>query len=153
MATLETREPASASERIGPWVSLGTSAALIDVSNDTILRRAVLWQLERVPSRIRYKLLKLDIGTRQERRHLAPDVEALLCGCETGPEVVKKVSVVPQARRQDVRSLPLDFAKTVEPAEQAESKAPSLPDESSVAQRPPAEPPYKHMETGIYQPR
>src|ERR1035441_6353252 len=104
MTPIETREQASASEPIGPWVSLGTAAALIDVSKDTILRRAVPWQLERVPNRIRFKLLKLDPGTRQERRYLARDLEALLCGCETEPEVFTETFVVSQTSRQDARS-------------------------------------------------
>ncbi len=153
MTTIETREQASASEPIGPWVSLGTAAALIDVSKDTILRRGVPWQLERVPNRIRFKLLKLDPGTRQERRYLAPDLEALLCGCETEPEVAKEVFVVPQTRRQDARPLALDFAETVEPRVQAEGEAPCLPNESSPVQQPSTEPRFKHMETGIYQHR
>jgi integrase len=51
---------------------------MIDVSTDTILRRAVPWQPEPVRHRIRYKLLVLDTGTRQERRYFASDVESLL---------------------------------------------------------------------------
>ena len=97
--------------------------------------------------------MKLDPGTRQERRYLAPDLEALLCGCQTEPEVVKEVFVVPQTRRQDARPLALDFAKTVELAAQAEAETPSLPDDPGLVQRPSSEPRYKHMETGIYQAR
>jgi hypothetical protein len=45
---------------------------------DSIQRRAIWWQDEPVPGKLRYKLLKLGENTRRERRFFEPDVEALL---------------------------------------------------------------------------
>ena len=50
------------------WLSRNDAAKKISVSPDTIERRAIPWQEERVPNRIRFKLLKLGEGTRQQRR-------------------------------------------------------------------------------------
>ena len=60
------------------WASLGGAAAYLDVSVDTIGRRAVAWQDTPVPGKIRYKLLTLGVDTRQERRYCVEDLEALL---------------------------------------------------------------------------
>jgi hypothetical protein len=60
------------------WLSLKAAAAKISVSVDTINRRALEWQDEPVPGRIRFKRLKLGEDTRQERRYFEPGVEALL---------------------------------------------------------------------------
>ena len=60
------------------WLSRKDAAKKVSVSVDTIERRAVPWQDQRVPNRIRFKLLKLAEDTRQERRYFEPDVEALL---------------------------------------------------------------------------
>lgn len=60
------------------WLSRKEAAKKVSVSGDTIERRAVPWQGERVPDRIRFKLLRLGEDTRQERRYFEPDVEALL---------------------------------------------------------------------------
>ena len=60
------------------WKSLSSAAQHLDVSNDTILRRAVPWQDEPVEGRIRFKHLKLGADTRQERRYYVPDLDALL---------------------------------------------------------------------------
>ena len=62
------------------WVSLSGAANCLDVSTETIGRRAVEWPKhnQSVPSKIRYKFLKLGEGTRQERRYYVPDLEALL---------------------------------------------------------------------------
>lgn len=62
------------------WLSRKQAAKKISVSTDTIERRAVPWQDQRVPDRIRFKQLRLDPDTRQERRYFEPDVEALLVG-------------------------------------------------------------------------
>jgi len=64
--------------RMNIWLSLKAAAAKISVSVDTINRRALEWQDEPVPGRIRFKRLKLGEDTRQERRYFEPDVEALL---------------------------------------------------------------------------
>jgi hypothetical protein len=63
---------------INVWLSRLKAAQKISVSVDTIDRRAVEWTADPVPNRIRYRHLKLDDGTRQERRYYEKDVEALL---------------------------------------------------------------------------
>jgi hypothetical protein len=45
---------------------------------DTIERRAIPWQDDPVPGKLRYKHLKLGEETRQERRYCEEDLEALL---------------------------------------------------------------------------
>lgn len=60
------------------WFSAGTAAEFVDVSPDTVHRRAIPWRELPMPGKIRFKLLKLGEGTRQERRYYKPDVEALL---------------------------------------------------------------------------
>jgi hypothetical protein len=60
------------------WLSRKDAIRKISVSVDTVERRAVPWQEQRVPQQIRFKLLKLAEDTRQERRYFEPDVEALL---------------------------------------------------------------------------
>jgi len=62
------------------WLSRKDAAKKISVSVDTVERRAVPWQDQRVPQRIRFKLLKLAEDTRQVRRYFEPDLEALLVG-------------------------------------------------------------------------
>ena len=60
------------------WLSLSGAAQFLDVSTDTISRRAVPWQDEPITGRVRWKYLKLGEGTRQERRYCVEDLEALL---------------------------------------------------------------------------
>ena len=60
------------------WLSRREAARKISVSVDSIQRRAIRWQDEPVPGRLRYKLLKLGEDTRRERRFFESDVEALL---------------------------------------------------------------------------
>lgn len=60
------------------WLSASAAAEFLDVSTDTIHRRAVPWQDSRMPGRIRFMLLRLGEGTRMERRYHKPDIEALL---------------------------------------------------------------------------
>lgn len=60
------------------WLSRKDAAHKISVSVDTVERRAIPWQEQRVPGRIRFKLLRLGEDTRQEGRYFEPDVEALL---------------------------------------------------------------------------
>ncbi len=60
------------------WLSLSSAAAHLDVSTDTVLRRAIPWSDDVVPGKIRWKFLKLGEDTRQERRYYAPDLDALL---------------------------------------------------------------------------
>ena len=60
------------------WLSRKQAAQKIGVSVDTVDRRATPWQSEPVKHRVRFKLLKLDENTRQERRYYEADLEALL---------------------------------------------------------------------------
>ena len=60
------------------WLSRKGAAEKLDVSVDTIERRAIHWQDEPVPGKLRYKYLKLGEETRQERRYCEEDLEALL---------------------------------------------------------------------------
>ena len=60
------------------WKSLSSAGDHLDVSCDTILRRAIPWSDESVPGRIRFKMLKLGTDTRQARRYYVPDLDAML---------------------------------------------------------------------------
>ena len=60
------------------WVKAKSLAALLDVSRDTIERRAVAWQETPVPHRFRYKWLQLDPTTPPERRYFLRDAEQCL---------------------------------------------------------------------------
>jgi hypothetical protein len=71
-----TRNPLP--DDVNTWLSLKSAAAKLDLSEDTILRRAINWCPERVPKRIRYKHLRLDDNTREERRYFERDLEAML---------------------------------------------------------------------------
>jgi hypothetical protein len=64
------------------WASLSAAAEFIDLSTDSILRRAVEFRgdpdeihLHPCPEgKVRYKKLKLGKDTRQERRYYVPDL-------------------------------------------------------------------------------
>ena len=60
------------------WLCASNAAESIDVSPDTIHRRALVWQDKAVPGKIRFKLLKLGPDTRMERRYYRPDLESWL---------------------------------------------------------------------------
>lgn len=62
------------------WLSRKDAAKKIGVSVQTIQRRAIAWDDNGgfIPGKVRFKFLKLDDDTRQERRYYEPDVEALL---------------------------------------------------------------------------
>ena len=62
------------------WLALSGAAEYIDVSTDTISRRAVEWPKDNllVPGKVRYKHLKFGDATRQERRYYVPDLVAML---------------------------------------------------------------------------
>ncbi len=68
------------------WASLSRAAAIIDVSPDTILRRAVEYrgkpeEIHQHPcpeGKIRCKKLKLGENTRQEKRYYVPDLSKWL---------------------------------------------------------------------------
>jgi len=60
------------------WLSLAKAAEYLDVSKDTVLRRAVEWTDEPVPGKVRTKYLVLGADTRQDRRYYLPDMERWL---------------------------------------------------------------------------
>ena len=60
------------------WLSLANAAEYLDVSKDTVLRRAVEWSDEPVPGKVRTKYLALGTDTRQDRRYYLPDLERWL---------------------------------------------------------------------------
>ena len=60
------------------WLSRKGAAEKLDVSVDTIERRAIPWQDEPVLGKLRYKYLKLGEETRQDRRYCEEDLDALL---------------------------------------------------------------------------
>jgi hypothetical protein len=60
------------------WLSRRGAAEKLDVSVDTVERRAIPWQEEPVTGRLRYKYLKLGDQTRQDRRYCEEDLDALL---------------------------------------------------------------------------
>lgn len=65
-------------KNITKLASLSEAAEFINVSLDTISRRAALWTDIPRPGKARYKLLKLGDGTRMERRYYVPDLETWL---------------------------------------------------------------------------
>ena len=60
------------------WLSLAKAAEFLDVSKDTVLRRAVEWSDETVPGKVRTKYLVLGTDTRSDRRYYLPDLERWL---------------------------------------------------------------------------
>jgi hypothetical protein len=60
------------------WLSLAKAAEFLDVSKDTVLRRAVEWSDEPVPGKVRTKYLVLGTDTRSDRRYYSPDLERWL---------------------------------------------------------------------------
>ncbi len=60
------------------WLSKQQAAALIDVSHDTIERRAIPWTEQPVRFKVRFKYMKLDAESRPLPRYYRPDVEAFL---------------------------------------------------------------------------
>jgi hypothetical protein len=60
------------------WLSRREAARKISVSGDTIERRAIPWQDEPVPGKIRWQFLKLGQNTWRDRRYFEPDIEAFL---------------------------------------------------------------------------
>ncbi len=60
------------------WVSLAKAAEYLDVSKDTVLRRAIAWADEPVSGKVRTKYLVLGADTRRDRRYYVPDLERWL---------------------------------------------------------------------------
>ena len=75
------------------WLPLRKAAEKLGVSVDTIGRRAIPYQPEHVPLKIRYKMLLLNENESDpERRYLEEDLEAMLV-------------VPPQLKRPGARKL------------------------------------------------
>lgn len=60
------------------WLRCKTIAEILDVSRDTVERRAIPWQDHPVRHCFRYKLLELSPDTDPERRYYLPDVKTFL---------------------------------------------------------------------------
>jgi len=60
------------------WPLPSGAAEHLDVSNDTLRRRATQWQNDPVIGKVRWTYLKLGDNTRMERRDYVPDFDALL---------------------------------------------------------------------------
>jgi len=75
---MKTNHIQEKSNSINIWLTRKKAAAKISVSEHTVDRRAIPWQEESVPFRLRYKILDLGSGTPEGRRYFEPDVESLL---------------------------------------------------------------------------
>jgi hypothetical protein len=60
------------------WVKCATVCNYLDISDDTVLRRAVPWQDDPIPFKFRYKEMTLDAGGKPEKRYWLPDVVGFL---------------------------------------------------------------------------
>ena len=60
------------------WFRGKEGSEFVGISRDTLERRAIPWQPQPVPYKVRYKLLVLDEGAQPVRRYYRPDLEALL---------------------------------------------------------------------------
>ena len=67
-------------ERYNTMGQFSGAAVYIDVSVDTISRRAIEWPKDGqpLPAKVRWKPLKLGEGTRQEHRYYVPDLDTRL---------------------------------------------------------------------------
>lgn len=124
---------------------------MIDVSKDTILRRSVPWRDERILHRIRYRLLVLDQGTRQERRYLASDVAALMSDDEEQSPQSTLPTVYIEKEPDDFQLVePTPRASNLqEPAPQKTVASPGVEAVSAQATSQTGRP--THVEAGIYQ--
>lgn len=77
------------------WLSAKEAAKKLNVSTDTIGRRAIPWQDAGEPYKVRYKYLVLDEGAEPVRRYYEPDVEALLCEPKRLP-VTSRIRLAPK---------------------------------------------------------
>src|SRR3974390_903443 len=60
------------------WVRCSTLCNYLDISDDTVLRRAVPWQDDPVPHKFRFKELLLDGGGEPQKRYWFPDAVSFL---------------------------------------------------------------------------
>ena len=63
---------------VNVWLSMTEATRKLSVSDETINRRAIPYQSDPVPFKIRWKMLKLDEDTEEGRRFLESDAEAFL---------------------------------------------------------------------------
>lgn len=89
------------------WLSLQRAAAHLNVSKDTILRRATNWQDQPIKGRVRRKKLQLGDHTRQDSRYYRPDLDACRnCAAEVLAELpADRDSLGRHAPRRVVRKL------------------------------------------------
>ena len=60
------------------WYRGKEGSEFVGISRDTLEHRAIPWQPQPVPFKVRFKLLVLDEGAEPVRRYYRPDLEALL---------------------------------------------------------------------------
>jgi hypothetical protein len=60
------------------WMRVIDAASFLGLSCNAVEERAIPWQDEPVPHRLRYKLLVLEADAKPRRRYFRQDVEALL---------------------------------------------------------------------------
>jgi hypothetical protein len=60
------------------WVKCATLCAYLDISDDTVTRRAVAWQDDPVPHKFRFTEMVLNEGKEPEKRYWFPDAKAFL---------------------------------------------------------------------------
>ena len=60
------------------WMRVIDAASFLGLSSNAVEERAIPWQDEPMPHRLRYKLLVLEADAKPRRRCFRQDVEALL---------------------------------------------------------------------------
>jgi hypothetical protein len=60
------------------WVRCVTLCNFLDISADTVARRATPWQETPVPHKFRFRELMLDAGAKPEKRYWFPDALSFL---------------------------------------------------------------------------
>jgi hypothetical protein len=84
---MKQRQTSRSDQVTNTWLTRKQAAAKIGVSDDTIDRRAIPWQEEHTPFKLRYKILILGSEKPEGRRYFEPDVEALLFNPKRLPSI------------------------------------------------------------------
>jgi hypothetical protein len=76
------------------WVKCATLCNYLDISDDTVARRATPWVEEHVPHKFRWKEMSLNEAAKPEKRYWFPDALAFLRQPNTSRRV-KSLDVTP----------------------------------------------------------